>query len=113
MGTKITKKLNNSFGLQLVDEQEKSIPINTLPAAIGRSELNDIHLEDEAVSINHARVYYDDNIESVCIEDLGSSNGIYIENKPTLKNVLWDGATIKLGTTRLIFRDTGYIPPDS
>ena len=101
---------DNTFGLQLIDDQGNSIQLASIPATIGRGEENDVQLNDDTVSNNHARVYYDVIAEAVCIEDLGSLNGLYVENKPTRKNILKDGVQISIGTINLTFRDTGYIP---
>ena len=111
MKDKTTKKIDNNFGLHLIDSQGKRITLASLPVIIGRGEQNDVQLDDETISFNHARIFYDTLVEAVCIEDLGSLNGLYIENKPTRKNILQDGDQIKIGSISLTFRDTGYIPP--
>lgn len=111
MKEKTTKKIDDNFGLHLIDSQGNRIPLASLPVIIGRGEQNDVHLDDETVSFNHARIYYNELAEAVCIEDLGSLNGLLIENKPTRKNILQDGDQIRIGSISLTFRDTGYIPP--
>lgn len=97
------------FGLKFSLDSGKTWTLDTLPARIGRSEQNEIVLDDESVSAIHAQVYYDDLIGDVCIQDLDSLNGLFINNLPTRKNVLQDGAKIGLGKLGLTFRDTGYI----
>jgi len=111
MEEKITKKIDGSFGLQFVDNQGTSYPIPPLPVTIGRGEQNQIRLTDKTVSKNHARIYYDTNIEAVCIEDLGSLNGLLINDKPTRKNTLQDSVKVTFGQVTLTYRDTGFIPP--
>jgi pSer/pThr/pTyr-binding forkhead associated (FHA) protein len=80
-----------------------------LPVSIGRSEANQIVLQDETVSSSHALIYFDELVEEICILDLDSLNGIYIDQAPTRRNILSDGVKITMGAVDLTFRDTGYI----
>ena len=97
------------FGLKLVLDTGKEFAFTALPISIGRSEANQIVLKDETVSSNHALIYFDDLAQEVCILDLDSLNGIFVDHAPTRKNILSDGVKISLGTVELTFRDTGYI----
>lgn len=108
---KITRKIKDAFGLQLVDQKGKIIPINNLPVSIGRGDQNEIRIEDETISKSHALIFYNKSAHAVCIEDLESNNGIHVNNKPTKKNILEDGFEIRLGAVSFTFRDTGYMPP--
>jgi pSer/pThr/pTyr-binding forkhead associated (FHA) protein len=99
------------FGLHLILESGEIKTISTLPVSIGRSDQNSMVIKDDTVSATHARVYYDEQVGNVCIVDLDSLNGLYINDQPTRKNVLYDGAQIRLGKVKLTFRDTGYIHP--
>jgi len=82
-----------------------------LPATLGRAAGSTIVLRDPAVSATHARIYFDELLQAVCIEDCDSTNGLYIDGQPTRKNVLRDNARITLGATTLTFRDGGSAPP--
>ena len=97
------------FGLHLVLDTDQIIDIE-LPTTIGRSEENTIVIDDDSMSAHHARIYFDDYIGAVCIEDMESLNGIFIDGRPTAKNVLEDGVRLTLGSYSLTFRDTGYLP---
>jgi hypothetical protein len=100
--------------LQLIDAAGNAWPLEPLPVNIGRdAQRNSIVLVDDKVSANHARIFYDDVLKVVCIEDSNSLNGIYIEEHPTLKNTLHDGVKIRFGDTTFTYRDMGYIPPTS
>lgn len=108
-----TLPAGSSF-LQLVDAAGNAWPLEPLPVNIGRdAQRNNIVLIDDKVSATHARVFYDDILKAVCIEDSKSLNGIYIEEHPTLKNTLHDGVKIRFGDTTFTYRDMGYIPPAS
>ncbi len=99
------------FGLLFILESGEKKTINTLPVSIGRSDQNGVILKDDTVSATHARVYYDEQVGSVCIVDLDSLNGVFINDQPTRKNVLYDSSQVRLGKVKLTFRDTGYIHP--
>ncbi len=100
----------HEFGLHLVLSTNQVVFLE-LPATIGRSEENTIVIKDDSISDLHAKIYFDNRIGAVCIEDLGSTNGIFVDGRPTTKNVLDDGARLTLGSNSLVFRDTGYLPP--
>ncbi len=59
-----------------------------------------------SVSERHARIYLDSASGCVIIEDLDSTNGIYINGaRAPRKNVLKDRWTIRLGSVALTYRD--------
>jgi len=97
------------YGLNFILDTGETKTFDSLPISIGRGEQNELVLNDPSVSTVHARVYYDEIIKDVCIVDDNSLNGLYIDNQPTRKNLLLDGAKIRFGNATLIFRDTGYI----
>jgi hypothetical protein len=96
--------------LTLEDAAGKTYALDPLPVSIGRDpQKNKVVLNDVKVSMAHARVYYDKLLGSVCIEDTNSLNGVFVDEAPTLKNVLNNGAKVRLGETAFTFRDRGYI----
>jgi hypothetical protein len=95
--------------LLLPDGATRTLP--GLPATLGRAGGSTIVLRDPAVSATHARIYFDELLQAVCIEDCDSTNGLYVDGQPTRKNVLRDNARITLGATTLTFRDGGSTPP--
>ena len=99
------------FGLKFVFESGESKIFNSLPITLGRAEQNDIVLKDDTVSAEHAKIYYDQQTKDICIVDLDSLNGLFIDGQPTRKNILYDGVQIGLGKVVVTFRDTGYIHP--
>ena len=106
----ITKTSDHLFRLFLIDPDGKHIPIKDLPATIGRGGDNDVQLLSDTISDNHARIFYDSKFKAVCIEDLNSRNGTFIEGKPTLKNILQDGIEIRFAKLSYIYRHAGFIP---
>ena len=97
------------FGLKFTLESGEEMLFTVLPVNIGRSDHNDIILARETVSGVHARVYFDDRIQAICIQDQDSLNGLLVDRLPTRFNILSDGMQISLGDAVITFRDTGYI----
>lgn len=64
-------------------------------ATIGRKEGNSILLAESTVSSNHARIYHSDDV--FYIEDLGSTNGTYINGNKVQIQQLRNNDTFKIG----------------
>ena len=69
--------------------------------SIGRDQSNDIVLNDPRVSKRHARVILENG--SVAFEDLGSTNGSFVNSRPVDRVELSGGERIKLGGTTILF----------
>jgi hypothetical protein len=69
---------------------------------IGRSADNEIVIRDGRASRHHARVIVASG--AYAIEDLGSSNGTYVDGVRTQRMPLVDGATVVIGDTHLRVR---------
>ena len=82
------------------------IDILTFPLGrviIGRSPDNEIYIKSKFVSRHHAQLVSD---ESGCvIEDLNSTNGVFVAEKQVKKYRLHDGDVISLGVHELIYHD--------
>lgn len=48
---------------------------------IGRNESSDLRIPLSEVSRSHAAVYFDEEEDELVVEDLGSSNGTYVNNE--------------------------------
>ena len=70
---------------------------------IGRSSDNEIYIRSKFVSRHHAQLIIDDT--GCTIEDLNSTNGIFIEDQPVKKRRLLDGEIVSLGMHELIYTD--------
>lgn len=77
---------------------------------IGRSQENDIVIDNMAVSGKHARII-DDEMGFI-IKDLGSWNGTFIDGKPIESRRLSDGDVITIGKHVLVFSDGGQSSRD-
>ena len=107
----IQQTVESSSGLSLIYMDGTEIPLPRLPAVIGRSAGCTVELADESVSARHAEIFFDDESSEICLRDLDSLNGIWVNDQPTVWNVLQDGDLISLGALRLTFHNRGYTPP--
>jgi general secretion pathway protein A len=72
-------------------------------AVIGRTSDNDLQIRSKFVSRHHAQLVSDER-HSV-IEDLNSTNGVFIRSKRIKQQELADGDVIQLGEHKLLYRD--------
>jgi len=70
---------------------------------IGRTADNDVHIESRFISRHHAQIV-SDSAQSV-VEDLNSTNGVFIRSQRVKHHVLADGDIIQLGEHKLLYRD--------
>jgi len=67
--------------------------------SIGRASDNDLVINDGRASRHHARVCADG--AELWIEDAGSSNGTYVDGRPTRRAKLVAGSTVSIGDCHL------------
>jgi len=70
---------------------------------VGRSPDNEIYIKSKFVSRHHAQLVSDDN--GCVIEDLNSTNGVFIGAKQVKKYRLRDGDVVSLGVHELVYRN--------
>jgi len=87
----------------LLDPGEKLI--------IGRHRDCDVRVRDLAVSARHAALIT--VIEESVIEDLGSTNGTYVNGKAISRCMLNDGDIISIGRQMLVYRGPAEAPKPS
>jgi len=99
--------------LKFKDTVISEIPLDREETTIGRKPENTIHIDNLAVSGKHARVL---KIGNKCIlEDLGSTNGSFVNNKQITKHILQHGDSILIGKhvlTFVNFEDKAAPPPE-
>jgi diguanylate cyclase (GGDEF)-like protein len=79
----------------------KRFPLVGAEHVAGRLEDLDITIDEEAVSRRHARLYREG--DSWCIEDLGSTNGCFVNDARVERTRLGDGDMVRLGSAILKF----------
>ena len=87
--------------LSLDDVVLQEIPLTKERTTIGRKPHNDIHIDNLAVSGEHAVIM---TIMNDCIlEDLGSTNGTLVNGVPAKRHVLRNNDLVELGKYKLKF----------
>lgn len=80
-----------------------SVPLGRSAIVIGRSQSCTLVLDDDFASSRHARLYPDG--ESWRLEDLGSTNGTLLDQRPVNESVgVSAGSLIRIGRTTLELR---------
>ena len=75
------------------------LPLHVGRMVIGRTADNDLQIDSRFVSRHHCQVISTADLS--VIEDLNSTNGIFLNQKKIRRHVLIDGDIIELGTHRL------------
>lgn len=79
--------------------------VGTHPVSIGRLPDNTIVIDNPAVSGRHARVFREGN--HYVVEDLKSTNGTFVNDKPIARHTLLEGDVVLLGKHSLLFTLSG------
>jgi len=87
--------------LKFKDTVISEISLDKEETTIGRKPENTIHIDNLAVSGRHARVLKIGN--KVILEDLGSTNGTFVNDKQITKHILQHGDTVLIGKHLLTF----------
>ncbi|MCU0588948.1 MAG: FHA domain-containing protein [Syntrophobacteraceae bacterium] len=94
----LVKRENNEEELFVIDKDVVTLGRNH-PAS---GMINDVDLPDRTVSRRHARIARDGGV--YFIEDLGSENRVFVNDRPVRRVPLGDGDTILIGQHVLIFQ---------
>lgn len=87
--------------IELGQEEKTQFSYNTSEVVIGRAPQCDLHIMDETVSSRHGQLYF--KLNQWWYEDLGSSNGSFINQRPLKKaTVLTDGDQLQLGKINIM-----------
>lgn len=79
----------------------KEVPFTKERTTVGRRPYNDVVIDNLAVSGEHAVFLMNgDNVE---VEDLGSTNGTYVNGKAIKRQPLRNGDTVELGKYKIRF----------
>ncbi len=84
--------------------EHEEIPLTKETTTIGRKPSNDIHIDNLSVSGNHAQVIT--ILEDSFLEDLGSTNGTYVNGKLIKKHALEHGDKITLGKYQISYESS-------
>ena len=104
----VTERLSDSNNLSQIEVRTdgERISVQSFPAGriiVGRSPDNEIYIKSKFVSRHHAQLVSD---ESGCtIEDLNSTNGVFLGEKQVKKQSLNDGDVVTRGSHELVYTD--------
>ncbi len=91
--------------LKFDDRELQECAVGTHPVTIGRLPDNMIVIDNPAVSGRHARVFREGN--HYVVEDLKSTNGTFVNEKPIARHTLLDGDVVLVGKHSLVFSLAG------
>jgi diguanylate cyclase (GGDEF)-like protein len=91
-------------------ELGKRAPLTKATFEIGRSSRSDLPIDQESISRHHARITYDQDRHY--IEDLGSTNGTFVNDMNVKRQPLKDGDQVKLGRSILKYMSGDNIEAD-
>ena len=87
--------------LRFDDRELTECAVGVHPVTIGRLPDNLLVIDNPAVSGRHARVYKEGN--HFVLEDLKSTNGTFVNDKPIARHTLLEGDVIVVGKHNLVF----------
>lgn len=87
--------------LKFDDRVLRECAVGALPVAIGRLPDNDVVIDNPAVSGRHARVFREGS--HFVLEDLKSTNGTFVNDKPIARHTLLEGDLVLVGKHTLLF----------
>lgn len=90
--------------LEMLDGNATRHPLNMTNVRIGRHRDNDVCLQNDSISRRHAVLHYNADHKRFVITDLGTQNGVVVNNVRQNSHELSDGDLIELGEVRLRFR---------
>jgi len=82
----------------------KSFPLDKSTVTIGRSQSNDIVIDQDSVSGEHARIdlipnEFMDGLIDIFIEDLGSTNGVFVNDETVKRQQLQNFDNVRIAWT--------------
>jgi|GEM_PF-70918 len=92
-----------SIDLMLHDKLVAHVTLSPGRLIIGRTSDNDLQIRSKFVSRHHAQIITERH--QTVIEDLNSTNGLYIGSRRVKRHVLRDGDVVQLGEHKLVYRE--------
>ncbi len=86
----------------------KEVPLSQAVVTIGRLPDNQVQIDNLAVSGHHAKIYWES--DHYVVEDNGSLNGTYVNNRRVNKAVLKNEDVVLIGKHTLVFNDEWHEP---
>jgi pSer/pThr/pTyr-binding forkhead associated (FHA) protein len=84
-------------------DQPQKLELDDSPVTIGRVDGNTVRIDEPTVSKSHARIVRDERGWKV--EDLGSSNGTWLDGERIISARMVAGGRLKIGGTEFVLDD--------
>jgi adenylate cyclase len=97
--------------IQQGGEVVREVALAKSPFLIGRALESDLALMDHLVSRKHAEIARDQATGRWRIVDLGSSNGIYVNETRVPDALLHESDSLRIGSSQMTFRDDAALAP--
>jgi pSer/pThr/pTyr-binding forkhead associated (FHA) protein len=91
--------------LKFAERELQECAVGTHAVSIGRLPDNLIVIDNPAVSGRHARVFREG--KHYVVEDLNSTNGTFVNEKPIARHTLFEGDVVLVGRHSLVFSLAG------
>ncbi len=85
------------------DQKVLEYDLHSGRTVLGRTADNDLQIRSKFISRHHAQIVSD--LQECLLEDLNSTNGIFMRSKRIKRHRLHDGDEFQIGEHRLIYRD--------
>src|SRR5512135_208097 len=96
------------------DQKGEFLPLGRRISVIGRAENLPLQVRDDLVSRKHLRIRFEEETGDYFAEDMGSHNGVYINNRRIEERTrLAEGDMILIGATFLMFTQKDFDDKDS
>jgi len=89
----------------------QEVPLRLGRLIIGRTPENDVQIDSRFISRHHCQVIT--TLHSCVVEDLNSTNGIYVKSNRVRRHYLNDGDVVLVGKHELIYVDERTVRPRS
>jgi len=99
--------MTEGFGyLEIWDDAgTRLMPLRDEPLLVGKSERNNLQIASDPL-LSRVHAVFERVGRIWCVRDLGSKNGTLVNGRPvTAEQALHDGDEIRVGRTRLVYRD--------
>jgi putative secretion ATPase (PEP-CTERM system associated) len=91
------------FDVLFRDQVVSDFPVSLGRAIIGRTAENDLQIRSKFVSRHHAQIVT--TFESCTVEDLNSTNGIFVHSRRVKHHELVEGDVVQIGEHKLLYHD--------
>jgi len=102
-GHDITQQIVGKVIVATEGRTTQELPLRVGRVIIGRTADNDIHIDSRFISRHHCQIIT--TLQGSVIEDLNSTNGIYVQGKRVRRHNLNDGDVVVVGKHEIVYVD--------